>query len=101
MLSFDELEKMEISEDGKMVGMCRLHLIDFMKRNKTPLRTPELIDALCKDADRVEIPLYRGECTRREGYACALVSERQKQTIIVLTDYYNVWHDYQAESRTT
>ena len=98
MLNFDEIEKMRISEGGKMVGMCRLHLIDYMKRNKTPLRTPDLMNALCNEADRVGVPPFRGSCTRREGYACALVSEQQKRTVITSIDYYNVWHEYRDDA---
>jgi len=93
-LNFDAIEKMNISESGKLIGQCRIHLLDFMKRNKTPIRNPDLINALCNEADRVGVPMFRGGCTRREGYMCALTSEQQKRTIMTSIDYYNIWHEY-------
>src|SRR5690349_18961505 len=92
--NFERIEKMNISECGKLVGYCRIHLIDFMKRNKKPLRTPDLMEALIKEADQVGVPFSRDNCTRREGYAAAIVSEQQKRTIETSIDYYNIWHEY-------
>ena len=98
-MNFDEVEKMNISESGKLIGQCRIHLIDYMKQNKEPIRTPELLNALVNDAKRVGIPDFRGDCTKREAYMCALASEQQKRNIEVSLDYYLVWHEYIEEGR--
>jgi tRNA(Ile)-lysidine synthase TilS/MesJ len=95
-----KLEAMDISEGGKLVGLCRLHLRDFMKRQTKPIAATELLHALDKEADAFDIPLGRGSGTRRESYKAALTSELSQRHIeTYIDDYTMVWHEYADPKR--
>lgn len=97
--TWDDIESMDITEGGKLIGHCRLHTIEYMKAHPDPIRTPELIAALVDDAERVGIPPSRGSCTKREGYMVAITSLRQVRLIETSTDYYMWWHEHAPEGK--
>ena len=93
-MSFDEIEKMDISEAGKMLALCRRHAVDLLQRQKTPMSAKRLISILEREADGRGIPFSRGGQTRGDGYRCALTSLEAQRRAIKTSDWKLLWHEY-------
>jgi hypothetical protein len=90
---FDEIEKMDISASGKLLGMCTAHTKEFMKQHRGPISAAELLKKLEKDAINVGIPKTRGMCPRGEAYRCAITSLEAKRFLIKDSNWKLIWHE--------